>query len=471
VIALPRIGIMPLARQTFDVPFAEETATRAFAALDSTGAEIVGPRRLLYDAESTRTAIDTLKAEAIDLVLVMQVTFSDASMTEVIGRELEAPIALWAFPEERTGGRLRLNSFCGINLAGHALQRIGRTYGYLYRDPAADGIRDAILGLVGASPLEARAWPVPGTDGVASAAMARAEEVRGRLAQARVAVIGEHPVGFVPCAFDPVVVSGLLGTKIEAIALSELFDRAQAAGKADVAGARARAAGVLDGITAFDAAELDKSLRFFPALRALAADGGYAALAVRCWPECFTEYGGALCASAAMMSEDRIPTACEADAYGALTTLMLQWLGDGPALIADLVDADFTSGTGVLWHCGNGAASMADPEGPPPVATLHSNRRKPLLHEFAFRPGRITIARLSRRRNEHALVVGGGEMIRARLAFSGSAGVVRFDRPLSDVVDTIMTEGLEHHYGFVYGDVRAELHALAAGWNIPVVQL
>lgn len=28
---------------------------------------------------------------------------------------------MWSYPEERTGGRLRFNSFCGINLAAQAL--------------------------------------------------------------------------------------------------------------------------------------------------------------------------------------------------------------------------------------------------------------------------------------------------------------------------------------------------------------
>ena len=85
--------------------------------------------------------------------------------------------------------------------------------------------------------------------------------------------------------------------------------------------------------------------------------------------------------------------------------------------------------------------------------------------------GRQSIARLSQRRNAHALVVGGGEMVRAPLAFSGTAGVIRFDRPAGAVVETIMAEGLEHHYGFAYGDVRAELRALARGWGIPVIEL
>ncbi|NNF69942.1 MAG: hypothetical protein HKN01_09240 [Acidimicrobiia bacterium] len=62
-------------------------------------------------------------------------------------------------------------------------------------------------------------------------------------------------------------------------------------------------------------------------------------------------------------------------------------------------------------------------------------------------------------------------MLREPLAFSGTAGVVEFDRPVRDVLDTIMRQGLEHHYGIAYGDVAAELHALAGRWGIPVVEL
>jgi hypothetical protein len=36
-----------------------------------------------------------------------------------------------------------------------------------------------------------------------------------------------------------------------------------------------------------------------------------------------------------------------------------------------------------------------------------------------------------------------------------SAGVVRMDREGRDVLATVMAEGLDHHYGLVYGDVLA----------------
>ena len=148
----------------------------------------------------------------------------------------------------------------------------------------------------------------------------------------------------------------------------------------------------------------------------------------------------------------------------------VSWMTDSASFVADLVDLDASSNTAVMWHCGLAPFEMADPESTP-VATVHSNRRKPLLNEFPLKPGRVTIARFSQSRGVHRLVIGGGEMLREPLAFSGTAGVLRFDRPTNEVLDTIMHEGLEHHYGIVYGDVRDQLHALAAVLELPVIEL
>ena len=184
----------------------------------------------------------------------------------------------------------------------------------------------------------------------------------------------------------------------------------------------------------------------------------------------FTEYGCAACGPMAMLNEERTPCACEADVYGNVTTLILQRLSGEPAIIADLVDMDHASNTGVLWHCGLAPVSMADPT-TQPKADIHSNRRKPLLNAFPLKPGRVTIARLSQAGGETKLVVGGGEMIQAPLAFSGTAGVIRFDRSVPEVLDTVVGAGLEHHYGFTYGDHRAALVAVADRLGVPVLAL
>ena len=95
----PRIGVVALARATFDVPFAQETAAEAFSVLDAMDADIVGSRELIFDAEATQGAIDGLTDQALDLLLVLQVTFTDAATAVALAKAIEAPLVLWAFPK------------------------------------------------------------------------------------------------------------------------------------------------------------------------------------------------------------------------------------------------------------------------------------------------------------------------------------------------------------------------------------
>ena len=80
-------------------------------------------------------------------------------------------------------------------------------------------------------------------------------------------------------------------------------------------------------------------------------------------------------------------------------------------------------------------------------------------------------ARLSEATGSYRRVIGGGEMLPAPPGFSGTSGLLRFDRPAADVLDTIMTEGLEHHLSLTYGDHVPALTALAKLLDIPVLRL
>ena len=466
------IGVMALARATFDVAHAEETASRAFATLDALDAEVVGPRSLLFDADATRRALAELKQRRLDLLLILQVTFTDADLTRRIAEEIEAPLALWAFPEPRSGGRLRLNSLCGVNLAAHALGRAGRGYGWVHCAPdapeAAVQIRQR-LELGPQAPFPATptsAAEVPLAEGLS----ARAERALARLRGARVGLVGKAPDGFDTCDFDRDTLERVLGVCIERVSLDEIFRAAKAQSPQVVAQARARVEAELAGTRALEPEPLERSLRVYGAFSDLVRERGLSALAVRCWPEFFTAYGCAACGPMAMMSQDGVPCACEADVYGAATGLLLQALADAPPFMADLVDVDRGQDTAVIWHCGLAPVSMADPD-EKPRAGIHSNRRLPLLGEFALAPGRVTLARLSQSRGSLRLVVAGGEMLKAPPSFSGTSGVLRFDRPAGDVLDTILEQGLEHHYGLAYGDYRAALGAISRELSLPLLEI
>ncbi len=442
----PRIGLVVLARPQFDTAFAQEMVERAWRRLQGLEAEFVGAPDLLFDAEAIKSRLAELTRRPLDLLLVLQATFTDATMTVTLAEAVDAPIFLWSFPEPRTGGRLRLNAICGVNLAAHALGRAGRPYDYVNADaddPAAIVEIDAA---------------------------ARAGAVRRKLTETRIGVVGQHPAGFDSCRYDPAGLKSLIGVSVESVDLESFFERAKSVGDSDVRVIRRRVASEIDGLDGLDQDALAKSLRVYAALRRTADDGKFSGLAVRCWPEFFTELGGAACGPMGMMGEDGTPCGCEADVLGTISTLILRWLSDAPAFNSDLVDVDAADDTAVFWHCGQAPVSMADPDGPK-RATVHSNRRLPLLYEFAFRPGRITLARLSQSQNQLRLVVGGGEVLKRPISFSGTSGVVRFDRPARQVMDAVIGEGLEHHMSLAYGDHRPALRRLARMLDIPVLEL
>jgi L-fucose isomerase-like protein len=231
----------------------------------------------------------------------------------------------------------------------------------------------------------------------------------------------------------------------------------------------------LDNLETLDQSSLRGTLSVYAALKQIAEEQRLAGLAVRCWPEFFNELGCAACGAMSMLSDGlgsgtQIPCSCEADINGTITQLILQWLSGEPAFGSDLVAVDFDEDVAVLWHCGLAPLSMADPA-VKPQGGVHSNRGVPLVMEFPLKPGRVTVARLSRATGGLRLVVGGGEMLSMDPSFSGTSGVLRFDRPANEILDIILGEGLEHHLSLTYGDHITALYSLAKLLDLPILSL
>lgn len=460
-----KIGILPLGRPTFDVPYAEEKLAAMLAALRATGHEIVGPDTLLFDAAQTKAEIAHLQEANIDQLLLLQVTFTDASMTVEAANAFDMPLSIWAVPEPRIGGRLRLNAFCGLNLASHALGLAGRAFSWLYVEPEQANAADLHALFEG----KRRAGRIEGQPS-SQFATARGVEIAARVNGKRIARIGERPTGFDTCDYSKEEMSTLAGVSVDELSLDELFDSARAASPEETARVMQTANAALEGLEAVNQDELDKSLRLKVALDNIRQSGGYDAFAIRCWPETFTEYGGAVCGPASIMGEARVPCACEADVYGALTQLVLQEAAQAPVFLTDLVDMDIADNSGVVWHCGQAPISMRAPE-QQAVATIHTNRKMPLLYEFPLREGRVTLVRISQAFGHPKMILAGGKMLKRSMSYTGTSGVVRFDRDAGAVLQDIIGSGLEHHLALAYGEHRPALRAVAAAMNLPILEL
>ena len=219
-----------------------------------------------------------------------------------------------------------------------------------------------------------------------------------------------------------------------------------------------------------DAGAVHGSLGTYLTLKEIAQRKGLRGFAVRCWPEFFTEMGCAACGAMSMLSDEMIPCSCEADVNGTITQLILQSISGSQAFGTDMVSIDEERDALVLWHCGLAPLSMADPQAEKRV-TIHSNRQLPLLMEFPLKPGPVTIARLSEATGNYMLAIAEGEIIPAPQSFSGTSGLLKFDKPARKMLNTILENGLEHHISITYGKFTAELIAFAKMLDLPIVHL
>lgn len=444
-----QIAFIPIMRSTFDIAFAGEMVQQARTHLLSAGFELIELPQPIKDLVAVEQSIKQLKDQPIDMLLIFQATFADSTMITRLSQALNAPLFLWAVPEPWTGDRLRLNSLCGINLAAHALTLQDRKFDFGYGSPQDTDIIEKIrlLALAGA--------------------------VKRQLRETRLGIVGQHPDGLDSCHLDAPLIKEVFGIEIESIDLHDLFDAARAIHDQMVIQIRQELDCSLSNLAQLDQTALNGTLRVYLALSDLAHEKNLSGLAVRCWPEFFTELGCAACGAMSMLSDgfagqNPIPCGCEADINGTITQLILQIISGQPAFGTDMVGINNEKGLIALWHCGLAPLSMSDSR-IPPRGTIHSNRKLPLLMDFPLKPGGITFARLSRAGGKLRMVIGSGDMIEGPKPFSGTSGLFKPIISTGTFLELLMKEGLEHHISLTYGNFSAELKAIAGVYDLPIL--
>ncbi len=277
------------------------------------------------------------------------------------------------------------------------------------------------------------------------------------------------------CHLDEPRLKESFGVQIHHIELEDIFARARSVSETTIDQTRAMLDTRLDNLSTLEQTPLNGTLSVYNALKEIAIEQKLDGLAVRCWPEFFTEMGCAACGAMSMLSDGfdldtPLPCSCEADINGTLTQLMLQILADAPAFGTDMVGVDQAQNQVALWHCGLAPLAMADPK-VQARGGLHSNRKVPLVMDFPLKPGDVTIARISQATGDLRLVLGKGEMLAAPKPFSGTSGRLKLDIPAQNFLDILMLEGLEHHVSLVYGNYLSALEAFAKLIELPVLNM
>ena len=457
------IGYLALARETFDVDFAESKFSEAKNLLKSITSEALGFNQLITNDDIAKKALDFFAKNECDKIFLFQTTFTDAKFILNFAQDVKKPICIVSFPETRTGGRLRLNSICGLNLGMHSLIKNNISPEFIIMEDDSESNKLSFSQFIESNNIGVKtAWKKATTNNVQPSFGDTAD-------MQKIGVIGTRPEGFDTCDYDSVEVKDKLNVSLVDIDLDDLFEASRNVNNSTIASTKKRIESYLEGTQELEQDEFDKSISIYHGLDSLKEKHNLDAFAIRCWPETFTEYGCASCGPMAMMNEKMVSCACEADVLGGISCNILNQINDKPSLLVDIVDVDKADNSLVFWHCGLAPISMAK-EGTA-KSGIHSNRKKPLLHDFSLKAGEITIFRVSKARNKLQFFVLKGTVIDRPNSFSGTSGVISLGSDSAHKAEKMFKGGLEHHVAFTYGDVSDQLVQLGNHMDIPTYTL
>jgi L-fucose isomerase-like protein len=177
--------------------------------------------------------------------------------------------------------------------------------------------------------------------------------------------------------------------------------------------------------------------------------------------------------------EDGILAACEGDVESLITMMMLKELSGTMPMLMDMSRFDEKDGSILMWHCGSAPNCYADARGvrleahykPGSRITGADDTRVAGVHDMYYKSQGATVARISGS-GENLLALSGDFIEKADRGFAGSRGWIgnlsmdRKQLPVRDLVETVMSRGLQHHYAVSAGKVEMDMRELAAWLNI-----
>jgi len=121
------IGVVCIARKTFDFEAARQIYTQIrqdLETIENVNWEFI--EDLVIEISDAQKAAKQLAARQIDALICISGTFALGHLILELNKKIKKPILLWGLEElPYDGGKIRLNSVCGINLNSSNLYKAG----------------------------------------------------------------------------------------------------------------------------------------------------------------------------------------------------------------------------------------------------------------------------------------------------------------------------------------------------------
>ena len=430
------VGLVCLARKTFDYKAAEEIYVRIkedLKKIELIQWEIISD--LLIEVEDAQDAAHGLASKEIDALVCISGTFALGHLILELNKVIKKPILLWGLEElPYDGGKIRLNSVCGINLNASNLYKAGvKNYQVVIGNQIDEDWLNAI-------------------------------RIIKTFSTNRIGIIGYRAKGFFNLDVDELDLYRLLGVLVDHFELDEIYNYEVNKDKVEERVQQVK--------SIFDVSEITEQQVLKVADLTVKFEGfmdkhQLGAIAIRCWPEFAGNFGISPCAAMSILqSEDKILT-CEGDLLGSLSMLAHKAIGGETPFLADFSQVDIKENFGLLWHCGVAPCNLWDGKCIRSLDTYFAGG-KGVTADFVMKSGEISMLRIDYTTGEYRIFIQKANSIPMDKDLKGTYVKVRFEDNVRDVLDKIILNGIAHHISIVYGDhiKPLEIFAKLKGWNI-----
>ena len=431
-----KIGVVCVARKTFDYIAAEEIFIKIQSKLkkiENVDWEINS--ELLIEIEDAQATAQDLKSKNIDGLICISGTFALGHLILELNKVIQKPILLWGLEElPYDGGKIRLNSVCGINLNSSNLYKAGvKNYHVVIGDQIDEDWLDAL-------------------------------RIIKAFATKHIGIIGYRAKGFFNLDIDELDLYKELGLLIDHFELNNIYNV-----DVDTNKVKERIAQIkkIFDVSAVSEQKLSRVAELTCKFNEFMEHNQLDALAIRCWPEFAADFGIAPCAAMSILQAEGRILACEGDILGSLSMVAHSAIGAESPYLADFSQVDFKENFALLWHCGVAPCNLWDGKCNRSLEPYFAGG-KGVTADFVMKSGQVSFLRIDYAPGEYRLFIQKGKIIPMEKKLKGTYAKAVFEDHVKDVLKKIIDNGIAHHISVVYDDyIRPlEIFAKIKGWNV-----
>jgi len=394
---------------------------KAILELKKLDLDVVVAEQIVEDEKSAHRAVERFKREDVDVICLVEGTWSSDYLALDILEEVNVPLITWGLPGIRKG------SLCGVQQLDCVLTELAKPYKFIYGD------------------VEERE-PYEKIERYAKAA-----SLKRILRKARLGLVGYRIKGMTEVTFDELELKSLLGPRIVHFGLDELRDEMDKVRYNEVEKIWEEVKKKIGKLNVSRKEGLD-SVRAYLVLRKWIEKEGLSGLAVECYPN----FMGQVCLAYSLLGEEGIPGSCEGDVNSLVTMIILHFLTRIPVHNTDLLSVYSEDNFIVFSHCGSGAFSLAEEKGKINLSPVRlANKGVCVL--FPAKPGKVTLVNLVGRKDTYRMCIVEGEAMQTEMIFAGNPTRVKLSIPVNEFLEIIAENGFGHHWMIGYGNVKEEL--------------